>query len=457
MELITKFLEKNAKKTIFLHVIGDSIVDECYKVKVTRISPESPNVCVMVSEDSTPSVISPGGAANVCHQLKNFNARPRLFSLIDREAYDIFVKCGIPFFGHIIIDDLIPRKKRFYDGNIQISNRWDIEKKLNCQEKVLELIKLWQVFQAEPDVIIISDYDKGLFESEHLSLFNLTNKIVIVDPKKPPLDKWKGCTIFKPNANEAFELSGGLTNWEQQCDFFQDKLGCQSVVITQEGRGVVGKTNEGYFEYDPVRKVAASRITGAGDCFVGVLALAVAHGFSVSDAAIIAFEAGQLYVQTDVNDTITPLQFQKKSKFATAEELKNRNFKLVFSNGCYDILHSGHLETLKIAKSKGDKLVVAVNSDASVTRLKGPKRPVVPLQERMELLAALECVDYVISFDEDTPLHLMEQIKPNVIVKGADWNNKIVVGSEIAEEVVLVPLIEDKSTTNIIEKIKSLS
>jgi D-beta-D-heptose 7-phosphate kinase/D-beta-D-heptose 1-phosphate adenosyltransferase len=457
MELIKKFLDRNAKKTIFLHVIGDSVVDECYKVKVTRISPESPNVCVMVSEDAKPSIVLPGGAANICYQLKNFNVRPRLFSLIDDEAYDIFVKCGISFFGRISIDELIPRKKRFYDGNVQVSNRWDVEKKLNCQEKALELIKLWQGFQAEPDVVIISDYDKGLFKSEQLSFFNLTGKVVIVDPKKPPLEKWKGCTIFKPNANEAFELSGGLTHWIKQCDFFQDTLGCQSVVITQEGRGVVGKFNNKYFEYVPGYKVTPSKITGAGDCFVGVLALAVAHGFPVDEAAIIAFEAGLLYVQANFNEVITPWQFQKQSKFATTEELKNRNYKLVFANGCYDILHAGHLETLKVAKSNGDKLVVAVNSDASVSRLKGSKRPVVPLQERMDLLAALECVDYVISFDEDTPLRLIEDIRPDVLVKGADWKDKVVVGSEIAKEVIFIPLVEDKSTTNIIEKIKSLS
>lgn len=187
-----------------------------------------------------------------------------------------------------------------------------------------------------------------------------------------------------------------------------------------------------------------------------MLALAVAHNFPVPQAAKIAYEAGSLFVQQVQRGPITPWQLQKKSKFIRSEDLKNRDYKLVFTNGCFDILHAGHLESLRFAKSKGDKLVVGVNSDASVSRLKGPKRPVVPLNERMEMLAALETVDYVISFDEDSPHELVKQIAPDVLIKGADWAHRPIAGSEFVKEVCFVPLVEDRLTTNIIEKIKEL-
>ncbi len=128
---------------------------------------------------------------------------------------------------------------------------------------------------------------------------------------------------------------------------------------------------------------------------------------------------------------------------------------MVFTNGCFDLMHSGHLHTLEVAKSEGDKLIVAVNSDESIKRLKGETRPILPLQERMRLLAALECVDYVISFEDDTPQNLIEDIKPDVLVKGQDWMGKEVAGAKCVHRVCYVPLVEGHSTSTIIKKIQS--
>jgi D-beta-D-heptose 7-phosphate kinase/D-beta-D-heptose 1-phosphate adenosyltransferase len=464
MREISKFLERNGAKKLSVYVIGDGMVDEYYKVRVTRISPESPNVCVMLSETDQPDALLPGGAANVCYQLRNFNCTAKLFCWTDGYADRVYDEAGLTYQGTALPGELrVPRKKRYFDGDIQVSDRWDVER-FNCGlgedlEKWQDHVA-WQVqcgfVQDSPDVVILSDYNKGLFFNGAEDFMHRVGSVpIIVDPKRGPLDKWKGCTVFKPNAVEAEALSG-LAHWKDQCRFFKQELGCNAVVITQSGHGVVGLTDK-FFEYRPAHEVNASKIMGAGDCFISILALAIGHGFKVEEASALAFEAGALYVQNKTYQPITPWQLQKQSKFVSPGELVNRTYKLVFTNGCFDILHSGHLESLRIAKSKGDKLVVAVNSDASVSRLKGPKRPVVPLEERMELLAALECVDYVVSFEEDMPQNLIEKIKPDVLIKGADWQHKHVAGADVVKEVCFVPLVSDKSTTNIIEKIKKLA
>lgn len=471
MQIINQFLERNKNKHLFIHVIGDAMVDEYYKVKVTRISPESPNVCVMCSDTEAPELVLPGGAANVCYQLNNFNVWPRLFAFIDMIAYQQYRQAGLKWFGLISLDGyevtfngwqaVIPRKKRFYDGDIQVGDRWDVERPNlglsveQFQELHKKLDVILSVHQSEPHVIILSDYNKGIFKDWHPTL--PPGIPTIVDPKKAPIDRWAGCTVFKPNAVEAIELSGGLTDWKKQCDYFCRKLDCESVVITQQGTGVVGfNKSSGYFEYRPIKVASARKPIGAGDCFVGILAMAIGHGFPIDQAAQIAFEAGALYVEREGRGNITPWMLAHRSKFVNPQDLAVRDYKLVFTNGCFDILHTGHLESLRLAKARGEKLVVAVNSDSSVQRLKGAKRPVITLQERMEMLAALEFVDFVVSFEEDTPLGLIETIRPDVLIKGADWMDKPVAGADLVKEVYFVPLIEDRSTTSLIEKIRTL-
>jgi D-beta-D-heptose 7-phosphate kinase/D-beta-D-heptose 1-phosphate adenosyltransferase len=142
-----------------------------------------------------------------------------------------------------------------------------------------------------------------------------------------------------------------------------------------------------------------------------------------------------------------------RAKQVDVEFLKNRDYKLVFTNGCYDLLHLGHLKVLQQAKKEGDKLVVALNSDTSIQKMKGMDRPIIPLQDRMDMISALECVDYVIFFDADTPIELIKEINPEVLVKGGDWEGNIV-GSDVVEKTIVIPVVEGKSTTDIIERIR---
>lgn len=458
MDLINEFakkLEEN-RKSIFIHVIGDSMLDQDYKVHTNRISPECPNVNVLLSPDDEPFRQFPGGAANVCYQLNNFNIICRLFSFIDEEAYQIIRSKGIKYWGPIRLPKgyFVPRKRRFYAQGFQVVSRWDIENPKYGLESIkdlqTELLNTWQAFQYEPDAIIFSDYDKGLFHNLNISDVK-TNAITIVDPKAAPLERWKGCTVFKPNAKEARDLSGEQ-HWKAQCDYFQQVLGCKVVIITQAGDGIVGKTDN-YFEYKPRLSVTPVDIVGAGDCFAGILALAMTLGFNAEQAAKIAFHGGILCVQQKERGLFGPWSFGNKI-VDNVDFLVDRDYKLVFTNGVFDLLHTSHINMLKFAKSMGDKLIVAVNSDASVKRLKGESRPIIPLRQRMEVIAALECVDFVTSFEEDTPLELVKRLNP-VMVKGGDYRKEDIAGYEVvgADNIILYPYEQGNSTSNIISKI----
>lgn len=464
MELLDQFVKKleNNKDQVSVHVYGDSMIDEDYEVKVNRISPESPNVNILRCEHFVPFRKYPGGAANVCYLLKNFKANSRLFTYLDEEAA-AYLQEHLPNLVHAVLPEghFIPRKKRFYEkSSSQFTQRIDIEVP-NYGLDIVRLDELNRIVSIPrtvdietPDVIIFSDYNKGFFNG-NFSLDSFEkNPIKIVDPKAAPLERWIGCDVFKPNAREATELTG-LTNWQAQCDDLQERLKCKCVIITQEGNGIVGKIWNSYYEYRPHLHVKPVDIVGAGDCFVAVLALALAHKFTPVEAAKIAFHGGIFYVQQKHRGMFGPWSFRMGGKILNdIDILKERNYKLAFTNGCFDLFHAGHLKSLQAARACADRLVVAVNSDRSVRELKGDNRPIMPLSERMELLAALECVDYVISFDEATPLQLIEEIKPDVLIKGSDWQGKGIVGEELVKEVCYVPLLEEHSTTRIIEKIK---
>jgi D-beta-D-heptose 7-phosphate kinase/D-beta-D-heptose 1-phosphate adenosyltransferase len=208
------------------------------------------------------------------------------------------------------------------------------------------------------------------------------------------------------------------------------------------------------FEYNCAEDVKVSNYSGAGDCFAATFALAVAHKFPLKDCMEIAYKAGQKYVQSHHNKPVTPLDLYD-TKYVHPKDLKNRDFKLVVTNGCYDILTAAHISTFEFAKTKGDKLLVLINSDESIKRLKGESRPIVPLEQRKKILSSLECVDYVIDFSEDSPYNTIKEIQPDVLVKGADYQGKIVNSAELVQEVCFAPLLEGVSTSNIVERIKN--
>ena len=457
MHKIIESLPSNLK----IGIVGDSMLDEYFNVNVRKISPEFP-IPVMHSEESSPTEILPGGAANVAYQFQHINKNTYLCSFLDNQADDVLKKYNINTSLSVNINPyLIPRKKRFYSSDFP-TYRWDVEK-FNCGMNDSTLMKACEklrqnILSQSFDVLIFSDYDKGLFYNSVVSSLAKDHpcSIRIVDPKKD-IFKWHGCTLIKPNTLEAFAITNQKDKREQIKSIL-NQTNCSQVIITSEGNGFVGY-DEDYFEHHNKRKIQqANSVIGAGDCFIAFLGLCLGNKVPLKESAEFAFSMGLIYV-TEKHNKPLDINIIKKdiygnaSKIIDYKQLKNRDFKLVVTNGCFDILHAGHLTSLEFAKKQGDKLLVAVNSDESISRLK-PNRPINKLDHRMTMLASLECVDYVSWFDGDTPLNLMQELKPDILVKGEDYKNKEVVGLEYSGKVVFAPFVDGLSTTKIIESIK---
>ena len=462
---IKNFLNKLSEFRSTVYVIGDCMVDEYFDIEANRISPEFP-IAVMRSAHEEPTVRVPGGAGNAVRQFVNFNVNVEFFGLLDDKGRQCLNDWNISTQHCVDLPDgkHIPVKKRLYNGAFPLC-RWDIEESLyglshgqliNYQEELLKKYKL----SPTPNVIILSDYDKGLFVNKNYAAFTdwfyRDDVISIIDPKKGPIDKWRKCSIFKPNAKEALELSGGLTDWRKQCDYFQARLDCVAIVITNSDKGVMGKVKEKYFEYQTSSSVTAESVIGAGDCFVAFMAMGLATGMDIEHVVEVAYEAGKAYVQRKHNKPLTPYDLLRhadpiEAKMVKPEFLKNRDFKLAMTNGCFDFgLTSAHIKSLQYAKACGDKLVVAINSDASVELLKGSGHPIMSLEERMLVVAGLECVDFVVSFDESTHVEMIKTMHPEFLIKGGDYQAENVIGYGIVP-IIIHPIFEGISTT---EKLK---
>jgi len=460
MEKVIRLIEEPKSPIV---IFGETMIDEYVQVDCKRISPEFP-LPVYLSPTASPNVVVPGGAGNLAFQFKWLNTTVDLVSFLDSYSYEVHEDNDIKDSGVFLPEGHnVPIKRRIYHGDYPLV-RWDIEKPnygLNKDQLSRLQNKLFKIIPAlENDVVVFSDYNKGIFDLEKVPMPE--NCISIVDPKKGPLGKWRGCSIFKPNAKEAEELTGEK-DWLKQARKIQDIVGCTAVVITQGSEGIVGVVGHRDFEYRPEKKIMVESVIGAGDCFMAWLAVSQACGMDILEGVELAWHAGSLYVQRKHNKPIHPLELIQyiepiKGKIIDPKLLINRDFKLVFSNGCFDCLGVHHMELLRFAKTKGEKLVVAINSDESVRRLKGNGRPIIGENDRMQALSFLDCVDFVVKFEEDTPVDIIKAIRPDVIVKGGDYNAENVIGGDIVgkENVIIFGKKEGYSTTNLISKIKSV-
>jgi D-beta-D-heptose 7-phosphate kinase/D-beta-D-heptose 1-phosphate adenosyltransferase len=446
----SRFFDNLYSRSLTINVIGDVLVDEYYQVEVDRISPEFP-IPIHCSSTEEPYKVLCGGAANVAMQFRNFDVKTNLISLISPKMQDICEANGINTEYSIVSKDIKnPIKKRFYKDFHPLI-RWDIEQPnfgLSDIQKHLNNIII-----PDSDINIFSDYDKGLFSTNWHKKYLKQSKS-LVDPKKN-LNIWEGCYLFKPNSVEAKRFVN-KEKVEDQLKWLQALLGCDSVVITNAGEGVSAIDNDEKIHYViPTNKpVKPESLTGAGDAYIAFLAMALGIGVDLKEAISIAFEAGTKYVSNRYNKPLNPSDFFVKDKLITNPAvLRNRDFSLVWTNGCMDLMHFGHISSLKQAKSFGDKLCVGINSDESIIKLKGDKRPIIPLVQRIEMLKAIECVDFIVVLEEEFPQNIIEEIKPNVLVKGEDWRDKRIAGADVVDRVEFVPLIEGLSTTNIIGKI----
>jgi D-beta-D-heptose 7-phosphate kinase/D-beta-D-heptose 1-phosphate adenosyltransferase len=441
-------------------VVGDFIIDEYYQVSVNKISPEFP-IPVLQTANLSPKKTLPGGAGSVCNQFINFKNKIYYFGLINRDSLNIINRYNFIDTVYSVVSSSIksPTKKRFYQDFFPIC-RIDVESKNydlcdfdlnNFQDKICENLS-----KCFFDLIIFSDYNKGIFNNYEVSnyFYNLSkNTIKIVDPKNGPAKKWLGCDIIKPNYKEACEITG-KTNFKDQAKYLQDETNAYCVIITKESEGIKVLYNNDYFEYVPQTKVRPESVIGAGDCFISMLSVCILNNINIFDSIKICSDHCSKYVSDKDNKPIHPIDFYKTKFITDLDCIKNRNFRLSFTNGCFDILHPGHIDLLKFAKSKADKLLVAINSNESVARQNKSHKLVNDINIRKKMLESFDFVDYIVEFHEDTPLEIIKTINPDVLVKGSDYPEPV--GSSFSGEVCLFPIKNDYSTTKIIEKIKNL-
>jgi D-beta-D-heptose 7-phosphate kinase / D-beta-D-heptose 1-phosphate adenosyltransferase len=456
-------MDLNALKSIRVAVVGDLILDRYWMGKVKRISPEAP-VPILSVKDNDDRL---GGAANLAVNLTGLGCDTHLIGCLaeDESGHKIKSLCeksGVKL-HYVKTKEPSTVKIRLVEGAHQIA-RADFEAVLSdCyQERLLEML---EKIIDDVDVIALSDYDKGVLADPQrfIQLAKSKGVPVLVDPKNKDWSCYKGVDIIKPNLSEFRHVmpSGDLDSVSMQTI---DNYDFNTLVLTQGSEGINWYSKKGVEKHESI-KVDVFDVTGAGDTVMSILTATHTLGWTPSQRMNLASQAAAIVIQhtkttpIDLNE-INLLQSEdkiisKEQATAFAKAVRGLNKRLVVTNGCFDLLHPGHVRYLQQAKNQGDQLWVLVNSDASIKRLKGPMRPINKLSVRMEMLSCLSCVDRVIAFDEDTPGKLIEAIRPNVLVKGGDYTEETIAGAKFVQSyggsVSIIPLIGDYSSTQIIE------
>ena len=463
-------------------VVGDLMIDHYLWGSCERISPEAPVQVVDIQKETT--VL--GGAGNVVNNLVSLGANVHVASVIGddengKELLRMLEKIDVDT-SNIITQKgrKTSKKSRVIASNQQII-RYDKESKEDVElSSSVSLARVIEKDIAKYDAIILSDYGKGVlterFTQNIIEIANKNGTKVFVDPKGSDYSKYKGAYTLTPNKKEASLATGieieneeslkeALVKLKREC-----ALDLSLITLSEDGIAIF---DEQLRRFPTVAKEVYD-VTGAGDTVIASLAFAISSGKSIDEACVFANLAAGVVVGKIGSATVTLDEIEEyesalhksssESHIKSFDEIarlveryKKEGKKIVFTNGCFDILHVGHVKYLQEAKSFGDVLIVGLNSDASVRRLKGPSRPVNPVEDRAYLLAALEAVDFVVPFEEDTPYELIRMIRPDVLVKGGDYAGKEVVGTEFAKELRLVDFVAGKSTTNTIEKIQGKS
>ncbi|MCU0390769.1 MAG: D-glycero-beta-D-manno-heptose-7-phosphate kinase [Thermoflexibacter sp.] len=463
-------------------VLGDLMIDHYLWGTCSRISPEAPVQVIDIQKETT--VL--GGAGNVVNNLLTFGAKVDVGGVIGndeagKELRQMLEKAGAGTSLLLSQDSRKTSKKsRIIAANQQVV-RYDKESKdditKESENKLLEKVAQ-QIGKYQ--LVLLSDYNKGVLTSSFtqgvIKIANENNVKVLIDPKGTDYSKYKGAFLITPNKKEA----SLATKIDIKDETTLNKVGFQLKQECNLNYVVVTLSEEGIALFDkeevhkiPTKAKAVYDVTGAGDTVLASLGFAITNDMSMIDACTFANYAAAVVISKVGSATATLSEVEeyiasyipesnsdsaiksRKEISVIAEDLKKRKKKIVFTNGCFDILHLGHVKYLEKAKNFGDILIVGVNADASVKRLKGEERPINPEYDRAYLLASLNAVDFVVVFEEDTPYELIKSITPEILVKGGDYEGKEVVGSDIVNEVKLVSFVEGKSTTNIINKMKT--
>lgn len=469
-----KFRETN------ILVIGDLMIDHYLWGKCERISPEAPVQVVNVQKES--SVL--GGAGNVINNLRAMGSNVDVISVVGNddaanELKTLLKEIKVSSEMLVVEENRKTSKKSRLIASQQQVLRYDKESIEDISQNSEKEISNKLIANINKyDAIILSDYGKGVLTTSLtqniILLANKQNKKVFVDPKGKDYSKYKGAYTLTPNKKEAIEATNidikdeqsllkAIEKLKNECD-----LEVSLITLSEQGIAIFDKK----LEIKPTVAREVFDVTGAGDTVIASIAFAISNDLNIKEAVTFANLAagvvvGKIGSATASLDEIYEYEsslhksnssshiktFEEIEKLS--QELHKKGKKIVFTNGCFDILHVGHVKYLEVAKSYGDVLIVGLNTDSSVRKLKGPTRPVNIEEDRAYILASLESVDYVVIFEEETPYELIKLIKPHTLVKGGDYEGKDVVGQDIANELKLVQFVEGKSTTNTIKRIQN--
>ena len=460
-------------------VIGDLMIDHYLWGSCERISPEAPVQVINVGDES----MSLGGAGNVINNLNALGAQVDVISVIGNcetsgklKALLANIKVNTKYL--ITQNKRITTKKTRIISSQQQVVRYDHESTDEISdESQKSILASFKKLVSNYDAVLLSDYGKGVLTIELtqslIAIANNKNKKVLVDPKGLDYSKYRGSYLLTPNKKEASEatkinitddasLTKAITQLKTEYD-----LDVSLITLSEQGVAIY----DDKLRVHPTVSREVFDVTGAGDTVLASLGFALACGYKIDAAVEFANLAAGVVVgkigsaiatlneiieyESSLNKSTSDEHIKTFDEIASlSKELKARGKKIIFTNGCFDILHIGHVRYLETAKSYGDILILGLNSDRSVTSIKGKGRPINIQLDRAYMLAALEAVDYVVVFDEDTPYDLIKAVKPDVLVKGSDYEGKKVVGQDIADELKLVEFVDGKSTTKTIEKIR---
>lgn len=433
-------------------VVGDVMLDRYLNGTVHRTSPEAP-VPVVLFKDENDTI---GGAANVAANVVSLGASCKLFGVVGKDDWGTLVskRCASRGIESKLFQSDQPTitKTRVMASGQQIV-RVDREEMIRLSDSdEAAMIDAITSEVEDHGAVIVSDYGKGTITENLLSALNKACSSagvpLLIDPKGTYWKKYEGATLLSPNFKELVEASGrNIQNTDAGVSEvgakIKDQFKVENLLVTRSSKGMtlIGETVNHW-------KATAREVfdvSGAGDTVIATIGAALASGTDLPSAIQLANEAAGQVIAKSGTATISSDELSKVVS-------RNSEFAVVFTNGCFDVLHAGHVKLLEEAKSHGSKLIVGLNSDDSVRRLKGESRPVNSQEDRKRILEALSCVDEVIVFSEDTPERLLSELKPDILVKGSDYSVEEVIGREHAGKVVLVDLLPDRSTTSILSK-----
>lgn len=482
---MTNFLVEKVKQ-LRIAVIGDVMLDRYFHGEVKRISPEAPVPVTRINRIN--SVL--GGAANVAANLAHLECQVFMGGVTGDDENRVLLEkmmadAGIDASGLIKSEARSTITKLRVLGGQQQMLRLDFEEVGDLLPAETEALTAWLdgLLVEGLDGIIVSDYAKGVCAAEFvqsvIAKAHAKNVPVLVDPKGSDWTKYRGCDFITPNLKEMCEAAGCVKDNEdsavvEMARAARDKFAIKNVVVTRSEKGM-SLINATEVLHSPATAIEVFDVSGAGDTVAATLLAGVAGKLSLAEAVymanraagIVVAKVGTYPVHRDelLKDLLTEerkqghgyrtLSWEEISSLAAT--WKAAGEKVVFTNGCFDIIHVGHVTYLEKARNLGKHLIVGLNTDASVQRLKGPTRPLVHELDRARVLAALACVDAVVLFDQDTPTELIEKIRPDILVKGGDYRPDQVAGREYAGEVQIIDFEDGYSTTNVVTKIAKMA